>query len=106
MTDIHIPNDTTMNEAIEASQPGDTLIFDAGRYTFAKTLRIQNDRRYWIDHQRITVSDDFQGDWLIEIHNPIEYCYIANCVVDTKGKGFINFVGSDFHGLITDNLAH
>ena len=104
--DIHIPNDTSMNEAIDNSQPGDTLLFDAGHYVFAKTLYIQNDRRYWIDNQRISVSDDFQGDWLIEIHNPIAYCYIANCVIDNKGKGVINFIGGGFLGLIDNNISH
>jgi hypothetical protein len=122
VTTIHIPNDTTQatRETIEASQPGDTLIFDAGTcaldttlhiknlkrktYTFDTTLHIKNDRRYLIVNQIIEASDSFHGECLIEFEDNAEEYIITGCLIDGRGKCTYPFLGNSSKGLLLDLL--
>ncbi len=74
MTTIHIPNDSSVSThaAIDASFPGDELVFDAGRYIFHKTLVLLTDRRYRIENQMLVRSDPFDGDVLIICPDPVK----------------------------------
>ena len=73
-TVIHIPNDTpeATQDAIDASLPGDELIFDAGRYVFHKTLVMQPDRTYHIVNQTLVRALPFEEDGLIECPDPVK----------------------------------
>ena len=69
MTTLHIPNDTptATQAAIDASLPGDELVFDRGVYVFHKTLVILPDRHYHIEGQTLLRGEPFEGRHLIYI---------------------------------------
>jgi hypothetical protein len=105
---LHIPNDNPQvtKEAIDASLPGDELIFDAGSYVLSYSIYITKDRAWLINGQVIEASHDFQSEYLFEIENElsIERCHIVGNKIDTKGKcGFLRFNGTNFMGLVDAN---
>lgn len=106
---IHIPygSPEATHAAIENSLTDDELVFDAGGYVFGQTVHLKSDRRYIFAHQNITVSDNFQGEYLFEIEDKAAHYLFYECRirVTEKCKAFHFVETGHYRGEILDNFV-